>query len=74
VPADGRVPGLCKRHVLQPLIEFVKESYQELKKCTWPGRKEIQMSSLVVLIVTVIFVMIIFSEDWVIGQGLKFVY
>lgn len=72
--AFGRVPGLCTRHVLQPLIEFVKESWQELKKCTWPGRKEIQMSSLVVLVVTVIFVVIIFSEDWLIGQGLKFVY
>jgi len=59
---------------LQPLIEFVKESYQELKKVTWPGRKEIQMSSLVVLFVTVIFVVIIFGEDWLIGQGLKLVY
>lgn len=59
---------------MQPLIEFVKESYQELKKVTWPGRKEIQMSSLVVLFVTVIFVVIIFGEDWLIGQGLKLVY
>ena len=59
---------------MQPLIEFIKESYQELKKVTWPGRKEIQMSSLVVLFVTVIFVVIIFGEDWLIGQGLKLVY
>lgn len=59
---------------MQPLIEFIKESYQELKKCTWPGRKEIQVSSLVVLVVTVIFVMVIFSEDWLISQGLKLVY
>jgi preprotein translocase SecE subunit len=59
---------------LQPLIEFFKESYQELKKVTWPGQKEIQMSSLVVLIVTVIFVAVVFCEDWVIRYVLKLVY
>ena len=32
------------------------------------------MSSLVVLVVTVIFVVIIFSEDWLISQSLKLVY
>jgi preprotein translocase subunit SecE len=59
---------------LQPLIEFIKESYQELKKVTWPGRKEIQMSSIVVFVVTAIFVGIVFSEDWVIRTVLKLVY
>ena len=59
---------------MQPLIEFIKESYQELKKVTWPGAKEIRMSSLVVLIVTVIFVAIVFVEDWGIRWALKLVY
>jgi preprotein translocase SecE subunit len=59
---------------VRELIEFIKESWQELKKCTWPGRKEIQASSLVVLVVTILFVVIIFGEDWLIGQALKLVY
>jgi preprotein translocase SecE subunit len=56
------------------LVQFVAESYQELRKVTWPGRKEIQMSSLVVFLVTLVFVVIVFAEDWVIGWVLKLVY
>ena len=56
------------------VIEFVKESWQELKKVTWPGRKEILASSAVVVVVAVIFMAIIFSEDWLIRQGLKLLY
>jgi preprotein translocase SecE subunit len=59
---------------LQPLIEFLKESYQELKKVTWPGRKEVQGSSIVVFLVTAIFVGIVFGEDWLIRWVLKLVY
>lgn len=59
---------------MNQLIEFCKESWQELKKVTWPGRKEILASSAVVVVVAVIFMLIIAAEDWVIHQGLKLIY
>jgi preprotein translocase SecE subunit len=59
---------------LKDLIEFFKEAIQELKKVTWPGRKEILASSAVVVVVAVIFMLIIAAEDWVIHQGLKLIY
>lgn len=59
---------------MKDLIEFVKEAIQELKKVTWPGRKEILASSAVVVVVAVIFMLIIAAEDWVIHQGLKLIY
>jgi preprotein translocase subunit SecE len=59
---------------LKQLIEFIQEAIQELKKVTWPGRKEILASSAVVVVVAVIFMLIIAAEDWVIHQGLKLIY
>jgi preprotein translocase subunit SecE len=59
---------------LRQLFTFLEESWQELKKVTWPGRKEIWASSAVVVVVAVIFMMIIAAEDWIIHQGLKLIY
>lgn len=56
------------------MVEFVKESSQELKKVTWPGRKEILASSAVVVVVALVFMVIIAAEDWVISRLLKLVY
>jgi preprotein translocase SecE subunit len=53
---------------------FVIESWQELKKVTWPGRKEVVASSAVVVVVAVVFMAIIFTEDWLIRAGLKLLY
>ena len=58
----------------QAVTEFVKESYQELKKVTWPGRKEILASSAVVLIVSLVFMVIVYLEDMAIHWLLKLLY
>jgi preprotein translocase SecE subunit len=59
---------------LNKIVEFCKESWQELKKVTWPGQKEILASSGVVVVVAVIFMLIVAGEDWLIHQGLKLIY
>jgi preprotein translocase SecE subunit len=59
---------------MNQIVEFCKESIQELKKVTWPGQKEVLTSSMVVVVVAVIFMAIVASEDWLIHQGLKLIY
>ena len=59
---------------MQAVTEFVKESWQELKKVTWPSRKEILNSLLVVLVVAVIFMLMVYLEDVGIHWLLKLVY
>ena len=50
------------------LVEFVKESYVELTtKVTWPSWKELQNSSILVLVTTVIISLLIFAMDYVFG-------
>jgi preprotein translocase subunit SecE len=58
----------------QKMIEFFTEARQELRKVTWPGRKEITASTGVVIVVVIVFVGIVVIVDWAIraGMGLFF--
>jgi preprotein translocase subunit SecE len=48
--------------------EYIIESYEELvHKVTWPTWSELQSSSILVLIASVIIALIIFLMDWVFG-------
>lgn len=50
------------------IIEFVKESYIELvTKVTWPTFKELQSSSVLVLVTSVIIALLIFAMDYIFG-------
>jgi len=60
--------------VQQAVVGFVKESWQELKKVTWPSRKEIWTSALVVVFVAVLFMLLISGADWCIHLLLKQFY
>jgi len=60
--------------VQQAVVGFVKESWQELKKVTWPSRKEVWTSALVVVFVAVLFMLLISGADWCIHLLLKQFY
>ena len=46
-------------------VESVKESYNELvHKTSWPSRKELAQSSVIVLIASVILALIVWLMDW----------
>jgi len=53
---------------------FVIESYQELRKVTWPGQKEVLASSMVVVVVALLFMLLIVIEDKLIGFGLTAIF
>jgi preprotein translocase subunit SecE len=52
------------------MMEFFAESRQELRKVTWPGRKEVTASTGVVLVVVVLFVGLVVIVDWAIRSGM----
>jgi len=54
-------------------VPFLKESVQELKKVSWPGRKEIVASTLVVLAVSAVFVVLVKIMDEIIHFALNFI-
>jgi len=57
------------------LVENIKESYTELvHKVSWPNRKELAQSSVVVLIASLILALIVWLMDWCFESIMSFVY
>lgn len=56
-------------------VENVKESYNELvHKTSWPTRKELSQSAVLVLIASIILALIVFAMDKCFESIMKFVY
>jgi len=56
------------------IIQYIEESYNELvHKVTWPTWDQLQSSSIVVLVASVIFALLIFAMDYLFGINVKFV-
>ena len=50
------------------VLDFVKESYVEMTtKVTWPTWKDLQSSSLLVLVASVIISLVVFLMDYIFG-------
>jgi preprotein translocase subunit SecE len=60
---------------MENLVLYLKDSYQEFaKKASWPTLTVLQKSTVVVLVSTVIFSLLIFGMDKSISTILEFVY
>ena len=57
------------------LVENIKESYAELvQKVSWPTRKELSQSAVVVLVASIILALIVWLMDWCFENIVTFVY
>ncbi|UII27768.1 preprotein translocase subunit SecE [Fulvivirga maritima] len=60
---------------MQKLKSFILESYDEMKnKVTWPKYSELQNSSILVLVASFIFALLIGLMDYVFQTGMDFFY
>lgn len=56
-------------------FDNVKESYDELvHKVSWPTRKELSHSSVLVLIASIILALIVWLMDWCFESIMTFIY
>ena len=57
------------------LLTNIEESYNELRyKTSWPTRKQVVKSALLVMIASVIIAVIIFIMDQVVDRLMHFIY
>ena len=57
------------------IVESIKESYSEMvHKVSWPTRKELAQSSVIVLIASIILALIVWLMDWCFENIMTFVY
>ncbi|MFH0812830.1 MAG: preprotein translocase subunit SecE [Pseudomonadota bacterium] len=57
------------KQVIQKVIQFFREVKTELKKVTWPPRKDTIASTSVVLVIVLLIALFLFIVD----QGLSFI-
>jgi len=56
-------------------VEYIKEAFNELvHKTSWPNRKELAQSSVIVLIASIILALIVWLMDWCFENIMTFVY
>ena len=64
-----------KQHKMNKITHYFKESYKELtEKVTWPNWEQLQQSTMIVLVSTLVITAIISLMDFAAGGALKFVY
>jgi preprotein translocase subunit SecE len=57
------------------MLHYLKDSYEELvHKTTWPTRKELTHSAIVVLIASVILAIVVFAMDKVFQTLMQLIY
>ncbi len=56
---------------MERVTTFIKESYAELGKITWPSRPELVESTFVVIVSVILITIFIGAVDWVFSQLLR---
>jgi len=59
---------------MKKLIQFIKESYAELKKVIWPGRDDVVSSVKVVVISTIIVAAVLGLVDFLLLLGITAIF
>mgnify|MGYP002901299596 FL=1 len=61
--------------MFKSIITYCKDSYQELAhKTTWPTRKELTHSAIVVLVASIVIALVVFAEDKVFYTLMQAIY
>ena len=64
-----------ERNMLKKFVNYCKACYNELAhKTTWPTRRELTHSAMVVLSASLIIALVVFAMDFVFQNLMKFVY
>ena len=53
---------------------FLTEVMVELKRTTWPTRREVQGTTLVVIVTVFVFAVFLFAVDYVLSQGVTRIF
>jgi preprotein translocase subunit SecE len=59
---------------MQKIREFLLASWRELKNVTWPGRKEIIASTVIVVLVTVLLMVYLGIIDFTLAKLVKIIF
>ncbi len=56
------------------MIEFIKETRKELNNVSWPGRREVTGTTMVVIVAVFFFGFFLYVVDRIVGFGMTYLY
>ncbi|MDR2363053.1 MAG: preprotein translocase subunit SecE [Spirochaetaceae bacterium] len=59
---------------MNKLVQFIKESYAELRKVVWPGRDDVVGSVKVVIVSTILFAAVLGLVDVLLLLGVQAIF
>jgi preprotein translocase subunit SecE len=59
---------------MRKIVQFIKESYAELRKVVWPGKDDVISSVKVVIISTIVVAAILGLMDLLLTTGINFIF
>jgi preprotein translocase subunit SecE len=60
---------------MNKVATYFRESYKELlEKVTWPNWAQLQQSTVIVLVATIIITLVVWAMDLIAQAGLTFIY
>jgi preprotein translocase subunit SecE len=59
---------------MRKIIQFIKESYAELRKVVWPGKEDVVSSVKVVIISTILFAAVLGLVDVLLLLGIQAIF
>ena len=68
-------PPVQKLDRMNKVTNYIKESLKELtEKVTWPNWAQLQQSTMIVLVATLLITFIVLAMDSAIGNGIRLIY
>ncbi len=59
---------------MKKIVQFFKDSYGELKKVVWPSKDSVIASTKVVLVSTLLVSVFLAAVDFLVGNGIQFLF
>lgn len=59
---------------MKKIVQFLKDSYAELKRVVWPTREDVASSTKVVIISVVIFATVLGIVDFLLLKGMDLIF
>ncbi len=56
------------------MVQWVKDSWKELKRVTWPTKDDVIATTIAVIVLTVVFSAAIYASDKVISTVVEYIY
>jgi len=60
--------------MIKKLQDFIENVQKEMAKVTWPTKDELMNSSIIVVVVSIIFTLYVFFADMIISKLVEFLY